>query len=58
MGDLFLCLFTNVLLYANKFSFICLQHYLLNQVYFQDPFLGFHGPVPQFILVDGVFRSA
>lgn len=58
MWDLFLCLFTDVLVYANQSSFVCLQHYLLNQVYFQAPFLGFHGPVPQLILVDWVFRPA
>ena len=52
MLDLFLCLFTDVLIYANQSFFVHLEHYLLNQVYFQTPFLGFHGLVPPSILVD------
>lgn len=52
MSDLFFCLFTDVLVCGNQSSFVHLEHYLLNHVYFQTPFIGFYGPVPPLILVD------
>lgn len=54
MLDLFLCLFTDVLIYANQPSFVHLEHYLLNYLKFilRPPFFGFHDPVPPLILVD------